>query len=94
VAKVVNIQPYVDKRDQLNRILRFGAAVVLYERDNGCAPRSGEEFAEWLQLIAPQHRPIDPYAVLTRAEIAVILSDYKHGLFGEMFRYPRETNGG
>jgi hypothetical protein len=88
VGKVVSIQPYIEKRIELERVLLVAATFVLYRRAHRCAPRSLDELAEWLTLIAPHHLPIDPYAILSPAEIAMLKSDVKRDRFGPMIRFP------
>jgi hypothetical protein len=88
VGKVVSIRPYIEKRIELERVLLVAATFVLYRRAHRCAPRSLDELAEWLTLVAPHHLPIDPYAVLSPGEIAMLKSDVKRDRFGSMFRFP------
>jgi len=88
VGKVVSIQPYIEKRIELERVLLVAATFVLYRRAHRCAPRSLDELAEWLTSVAPHHLPIDPYAVLSPKEIAMLKSDVKRDRFGPMFRFP------
>jgi hypothetical protein len=88
MGKVVSIQPHIEKRIELERVLLVAETFVLYRRAHRCAPRSLDELAEWLTLIAPHHLPIDPYAILSPAEIAMLKSDVKRDRFGPMFRFP------
>ena len=88
MGKVVSIQPYIEKRIELERVLLVAETFVLYRRAHRCAPRSLDELAEWLTSIAPHHLPIDPYAILSPAQIAMLKSDVKRNRFGPMFRFP------
>ena len=84
MGKVVSIQPYIEKRIELERVLLVAETFVLYRRAHRCAPRSLDELAEWLTSIAPHHLPIDPYAILSPAQIAMLKSDVKRNRFGPM----------